>query len=249
MILTTHSALCDPSQSGFLALCLQPQDQTFFVLFRLVGDGREFARPCASRRRTAVWPICRRRTNNRSCRPRPRRQKALFERSRVRTCQFLQSPVFSHACAAPGKPFIGKPFIWKRDWPTRAEQFPADPRRSGPARTDWRPRHAASTAPAAASKPFMPWASRPPISPASTSPEPAVAKVGGALRAMAARPSGLATTVSGPFSTTMAPVSTRRRPRAIRFAFEIGRSDGTRSRRRVFRALKIRFYIYIIEKS
>ena len=41
--------------------------------------------------------------------------------------------------------------------------------------------------------------------PASTSPEPAVASQGGALSAIAARPSGAATTVSAPFSTTIAP--------------------------------------------
>ena len=41
--------------------------------------------------------------------------------------------------------------------------------------------------------------------PASTSPAPAVASQGGALAAMVARPSGEATTVSGPFSSTTAP--------------------------------------------
>ena len=39
--------------------------------------------------------------------------------------------------------------------------------------------------------------------PASTSPEPAVASQGGALSAIAARPSGAATTVSGPLSSTI----------------------------------------------
>ena len=43
--------------------------------------------------------------------------------------------------------------------------------------------------------------------PASTSPEPAVASQGGALSLMAARPSGAAITVSGPFRTTTAPLS------------------------------------------
>ena len=38
--------------------------------------------------------------------------------------------------------------------------------------------------------------------PASTSPAPAVASQGGALEAMLARPSGDATTVSGPFNST-----------------------------------------------
>ena len=48
-------------------------------------------------------------------------------------------------------------------------------------------------------------ASSPAIIPASTSPAPAVASQGGALAAMVARPSGEATTVSGPFSSTTAP--------------------------------------------
>ena len=42
--------------------------------------------------------------------------------------------------------------------------------------------------------------------PASTSPAPAVASQGGALEAMVARPSGAATTVSGPLSSTTAPL-------------------------------------------
>ncbi len=53
----------------------------------------------------------------------------------------------------------------------------------------------------------MPCAHKPPIRPASTSPEPAVASQGGAFAAMAARPSGAATTVSAPLSTTTAPAS------------------------------------------
>ena len=43
--------------------------------------------------------------------------------------------------------------------------------------------------------------------PASTSPEPAVASQGGAFSLIAARPSGAAITVSGPFSSTTAPES------------------------------------------
>ena len=52
----------------------------------------------------------------------------------------------------------------------------------------------------------MPWASRPAMVPASTSPAPAVASHGGALSLMAARPSGAAMMVSAPFSSTTAPV-------------------------------------------
>ncbi len=51
----------------------------------------------------------------------------------------------------------------------------------------------------------MPWASSPPMSPASTSPLPPVASDGGALTVIAARPSGAAMTVSGPLSSTTAP--------------------------------------------
>ena len=57
----------------------------------------------------------------------------------------------------------------------------------------------------AASKAGARCASRPPIMPASTSPDPAVARSGGALSAIEARPSGIATTVSGPLRTTTAP--------------------------------------------
>ena len=46
--------------------------------------------------------------------------------------------------------------------------------------------------------------------PASTSPEPAVASVGGALSAIEARPSGAATTVSAPLSSTTAPLASGR---------------------------------------
>ena len=51
----------------------------------------------------------------------------------------------------------------------------------------------------------MPWASNPVTRPASTSPEPAVASDGGALALIAARPSGLAMTVSAPLRMIMAP--------------------------------------------
>src|SRR5215467_2689168 len=61
------------------------------------------------------------------------------------------------------------------------------------------------TAAAAASKAGIPWARRPVISPASTSPVPAVASQGGALALTAARPSGAAMTVSAPLCTTTAP--------------------------------------------
>src|SRR5262249_61136948 len=61
------------------------------------------------------------------------------------------------------------------------------------------------TAAAAASNAGMPWARQAAAIPASTSPDPAVASQGGALSAIAARPSGAATTVSGPLSRTTAP--------------------------------------------
>src|SRR5205085_7275986 len=47
----------------------------------------------------------------------------------------------------------------------------------------------------------------PPTNPASTSPAPAVARVGGALAFIAALPSGAAITVSAPFRMTTAPVA------------------------------------------
>ena len=51
----------------------------------------------------------------------------------------------------------------------------------------------------------MPWAKRPQINPAKTSPLPPVARLGGAFSLIRARPSGSAITVSAPFSTTTAP--------------------------------------------
>ena len=68
-----------------------------------------------------------------------------------------------------------------------------------------RPRRGSTRAAQAASKGGMPWASRPAMSPARTSPVPAVASQGGALALIAARPSGAAITVSGPLNTTTAP--------------------------------------------
>src|SRR6185437_3635398 len=56
---------------------------------------------------------------------------------------------------------------------------------------------------AAASNDETPCAIRPPMKPASTSPDPAVANAGGALLLMTARPSAAATTVSAPFSNTV----------------------------------------------
>ena len=65
-----------------------------------------------------------------------------------------------------------------------------------------------SQAPAqAASKPGMFCASNPEIKPAKTSPAPAVANVAGEFAVIAARPSGAAITVSGPFSSTIALIS------------------------------------------
>lgn len=56
----------------------------------------------------------------------------------------------------------------------------------------------------AASKLSMPCATRPPMKPDKTSPEPAVASQGVPFKLTAARPSGAATTVSGPLSRTTA---------------------------------------------
>src|ERR1700733_13247411 len=61
------------------------------------------------------------------------------------------------------------------------------------------------TAAEAASKAGMPCAKRPAVIPVSTSPAPAVARKAGALPAIAARPSGAATTVSAPLMSTTAP--------------------------------------------
>src|SRR6516164_4266057 len=63
------------------------------------------------------------------------------------------------------------------------------------------------TAAEAASNPGMPCANRPAVIPVNTSPAPAVAKKAGAFAAIEARPPGSATTVSGPLSTTTAPIS------------------------------------------
>ena len=59
-----------------------------------------------------------------------------------------------------------------------------------------------------------PWVIKPAASPASTSPDPAVASVAGAWTLMTARPSGAAITVSGPLSRTVAPLERRRLPHA-----------------------------------
>ena len=71
------------------------------------------------------------------------------------------------------------------------------------------------TAAAAASQAGMPCASSAAIRPLSTSPAPAVANQGGALSLIAARPSGAATIVSDPFSTTTAPVTRGCPPRRL----------------------------------
>lgn len=52
----------------------------------------------------------------------------------------------------------------------------------------------------------MPWARRPKIIPPRTSPEPAVARLAGALELIRVRPSGAAMTVSAPFKTITAPL-------------------------------------------
>ena len=84
---------------------------------------------------------------------------------------------------------------------------PADLPKSGPDRPRCRPRHAARPPAQAASNAGICCASSPAQKPASTSPEPAVASQAEALSAIAARPSGAATTVSPPFSSTTAPVA------------------------------------------
>src|SRR5437763_5759322 len=72
----------------------------------------------------------------------------------------------------------------------------------------WRAASACSqTAADAASKAGMPCANRPTTMPARTSPDPAVASSGGAPSLIAVRPSGVATTVSLPFSSITAPLS------------------------------------------
>ena len=81
----------------------------------------------------------------------------------------------------------------------------SDPRRSDPGPSARAAAPCSHTAAAAASKAGMRCANRPQASPASTSPEPAVASVGGRSKPIAARPSGAATTVSAPLSTTTAP--------------------------------------------
>ena len=70
--------------------------------------------------------------------------------------------------------------------------------------------------------------------PARTSPVPAVARSGGALSAIAARPSGAATTVSGPFRTTTAPERAAACARAVELGGEPrrDRERGARTRRR-----------------
>ena len=74
------------------------------------------------------------------------------------------------------------------------------------------------TAALAASKTGMDWANKPPIIPASTSPEPAVASQGGAAWPIVARPCGSATTVSAPLSNRTAPMSAA--PARARASFE-----------------------------
>ena len=65
----------------------------------------------------------------------------------------------------------------------------------------------------------MPCASKPSTMPLSTSPEPAVASVGGALALMMASPSGDAITVSLPFNTTTAPL--RRAAARVRLSLSL----------------------------
>ena len=106
----------------------------------------------------------------------------------------------------------------RRDRRTAADRPPAappaGPRRSGPGPASLPASPCSQTAALAASKAGMPCASRPAMKPASTSPEPAVASQGGAFSVIEARPSGAATTVSEPFSSTTAPdVCGRRRAR------------------------------------
>ena len=90
--------------------------------------------------------------------------------------------------------------------PARAAGSRAGPRRSGRARRCWRIPRAATPQRRPPRRPACACARSPVTKPASTSPEPAVASHGGALSLMAARPSGAAITVSGPLSTTTAPL-------------------------------------------
>ena len=69
------------------------------------------------------------------------------------------------------------------------------------------------TAADAASKAGMPWSNSPAAIPVKTSPAPAVARHAGAFSAIAARPSGAATTVSAPLISDVAPVSCGRKAR------------------------------------
>src|SRR5688572_27575218 len=74
---------------------------------------------------------------------------------------------------------------------------------AGPAISAARP--CSQTAAQAASKPSMPLARRAAIIPASTSPDPALASQAGAGGEKPRRPSGAATSLSGPLYTTTAP--------------------------------------------
>ncbi len=77
--------------------------------------------------------------------------------------------------------------------------------------------------PAAASSGGTPWARSAPITPDSTSPVPAVARRASPAVTSRARPSGWATTVVGPFSSTIAPVAAARSRAAARRSSPGGR--------------------------
>ena len=95
---------------------------------------------------------------------------------------------------------------------------PGDPPKSAPGPASLPASPCSQTAAQAASNAGICCARSPAQKPASTSPDPAVASQAEALSAIAARPSGAATTVSPPFSSTTAPVAAARgaRPRELR---------------------------------
>ena len=88
----------------------------------------------------------------------------------------------------------------------------------------------ATPPPPAASKPGMPCASRPPAMPASTSPEPAVPRLGGALELIAARPSGAAITVSAALEDDDGAGALGRGARLLELAARRARRTGARTR-------------------
>ena len=116
---------------------------------------------------------------------------------------------------------------------TRLRQMmAANLRRSGPARPARRPCRAARRRRRPPPTPACPAPAARPISPASTSPAPAVASHGGALSLIAARPSGAAMTVSAPLSSTTPPSRARRAPRGAELVVADAGRTGARTRPR-----------------